>query len=329
MAANTVLEQLLDSEDFSSDCFTDDFEDSTVNDTPSPSSCNVSTDGDRSRSMTPSTTSTSNCSSSVFTTTLARLRRPTSAEISRKRKTSHNRPPKGKKRSKGSGRNNPKSVTPQHRVTKYPNQCLTVSNGKLFCLACREEISLKTSIISNHVKSVKHNSGKKALQSKQKKDMELVQTLRSYDASENPCGKMLPDQQRIYRLKVVKTFLTAGVPLNKIPAFRELLEENGYRLTDRRHLSDLIPFILAQEKEKLKASISGHQISIIFDGTSRLGEVFIIVVRYIDCAIQQKVIRLRALVTSMTGEEIARELVSVKLASILTKNAYIVCGVFC
>ena len=44
---------------------------------------------------------------------------------------------------------------------------------------------------------------------------------------------MPPDQQRLYRVKVLRTFLTAGVPLNKLSIFRELLEENGYRLTDR------------------------------------------------------------------------------------------------
>ena len=155
---------------------------------------------------------------------------------------------------------------------------------------------------------------KKVLELKKAKDADIVQALRSYKASENPCGATLPDAQRLYRVKVVRTFLTAGVPLNKVPVFREILEENGYRLTDRRYLSDLIPFILGQEKDELKRILKGRPISVIFDGTTRVGEVFVIVVRYVDTSeswsIRQKLIRLHVLATSMTGEEIAREVVS-------------------
>ena len=42
-------------------------------------------------------------------------------------------------------------------------------------------------------------------------------------------------------------------------------------------MSDLVPFILTQEKEKIKEEIAGKPIPIIFNGTSRLGEVFVIV----------------------------------------------------
>ena len=70
----------------------------------------------------------------------------------------------------------------------------------------------------------------------------------------------------------MRNFLSAGVPLNKIPLFRELLEENGFRLTDRRRMSDLVPFILSQEKGGLKRDLAGKCLSIIFDGTTRLGE---------------------------------------------------------
>ena len=47
-------------------------------------------------------------------------------------------------------------------------------------------------------------------------------------------------EQRVYRLKVLKTFLRAAVPLSKLDAFRDLLEENSFHLTDRRHMSDLV-----------------------------------------------------------------------------------------
>ena len=61
----------------------------------------------------------------------------------------------------------------------------------------------------------------------------------------------------MYRVKVVMAFLRAGVPLNKIESFRELLEENTFHLSDRRHMSDIIPFISSQEQARIKEEIGG------------------------------------------------------------------------
>ena len=112
-------------------------------------------------------------------------------------------------------------------------------------------------------------------------DVEIVEALKSYDKAENPKGETLPEEQRLYRIRVVRTFLLAGVPLNKLHIFKELLEEHAYRLTDRRRMSDIIPFVLKQEKEEIGKEINEKSISISFDGTSWLGEVFVIVVRFV------------------------------------------------
>lgn len=75
---------------------------------------------------------------------------------------------------------------------------------------------------------------------------------------------------------------------------------------------DHIPFILKEEQETLQTEIKDKYISVIYDGTTRLGEVLAIIVRYIDdWKIKQRLIRLETLAKSMTGEEIARELIDV------------------
>ena len=53
--------------------------------------------------------------------------------------------------------------------------------------------------------------------------------------------------------------------------------------------------------------------AVIFYGTTRLGEAMAIVVRFVSCnfTIEQHLIRLQLLAKSLSGEEIARELVSV------------------
>ena len=122
----------------------------------------------------------------------------------------------------------------------------------------------------------------------------------------------LPDNQRVYRVKVTRTYLSASVPLNKIPIFRSLLEEIGLRLTDRRRMSDIVPLILQQEKEKIRNEISGKCLSVIFDGKSRLGEVFVIVICFVDSGwlVHQRLIRVKLLANSLSGEEIAREIIN-------------------
>ena len=113
-------------------------------------------------------------------------------------------------------------------------------------------------------------------------------------------------------MKVVSAFLKAGIPLAKLDHFRDVLEEHAYQLSDRRGMSDLIPFILLEEKKRIKDEIDSKPVSIIFDGTSRLGEALVIVMRFFDgWEIKQRLIQMQMLVKSMTGEELAREVIGV------------------
>ena len=89
-----------------------------------------------------------------------KLKSPTPSILGRKRAVLSN-PPTGKKRCSGSRNNDPKSVTPLSRVKEFKDETLTVSAGCLFCMACRETLSLKRSIIQNHLKCTKHVESKK------------------------------------------------------------------------------------------------------------------------------------------------------------------------
>lgn len=108
-------------------------------------------------------------------------------------------------------------------------------------------------------------------------------------------------------------FLWAGIPISKLEYLRDILEENTLRLTDTRHMLDLVPFVLEEEKSRIKKrEISDKFLSLVFDGTSRLGEVVTVFVHYIDgWEIQQRLVRLEFLTKSMSGEEVARELINI------------------
>ena len=96
----------------------------------------------------------------------SRVVSPDPSLLARKRKTLNNPPPVGKKRSTGSRSRNDPSVHPSKRVSEYPGEHLKVSGGKLFCVACREVLSVKSSTLANHMKSSKHLDGKRRLKEK-------------------------------------------------------------------------------------------------------------------------------------------------------------------
>ena len=128
----------------------------------------------------------------------------------------------------------PKSTSPAQCIKQYPGEQLDTSAGKLFCKACREELSLKGSSIANHVKSAKHVDGKKGLASKQACEQDTARVLSVHNEQTHLKGKTLPEQQQVFHVKVVSSFLKAAVPLSKLDSFRKIFEESAYRLADQR-----------------------------------------------------------------------------------------------
>lgn len=110
--------------------------------------------------------------SSHVSSILDRLKAPKKFELTRKRKVHSNLPPKGKRQARGEGANEPMSINPSQHVKEFPSKCLTVSHNKLFCTACREELSLRKGVIVSHVASTKHKNGKERRKSKQCKERE-------------------------------------------------------------------------------------------------------------------------------------------------------------
>ena len=264
-------------------------------------------------SETESEKDTSTCSSSSLSL-LDRLKAPQKSQFSRKRAIKTNSGKIYKRHTIPSTKNDPKSVSAAERVSQYKDEPFTVSAGKLFCRACREEVGLKKSVIDKHVSSSnKHHVAKLKLKEKQQREVDIAQAFHKYASQEHAVGDTLPESQQVHRINVVSTFLRAGVPLSKIDVFRPVLEDGRYRLAGRRTMSDLIPFIHQEEVKKIKSEIEGRKVSVIFDGTTRLGEAMVIIVRFIDSewAIQQRLVRMQLLAKSLTGEEIARELLFV------------------
>ena len=68
------------------------------------------------------------------------------------------------------------------------------------------------------------------------------------------------------------------MPLSKLDCFRQLLEENALTVMSVPNMQQMLPFVLSQERERVKAAINGKPISIIFDGTTHVCEALVIIV---------------------------------------------------
>ena len=125
------------------------------------------------------------------------LKAPTMSELNRPRKIPTNR---GGKRweTSSSTSSEPKSIPAQQRVRKNPGQSLVALRGKLFCNSYREEVSLKTSSIKNHTRSVKHQNRKKRLERKEKREQEIAVALKAHNTDVHLVGNRLPEDQQVF-----------------------------------------------------------------------------------------------------------------------------------
>ena len=117
---------------------------------------------------------------------------------------------------------------------------------------------------------------------------------------------------RVFCVNVLTAFLKGGIAISKINCFKSILEESAYKLTDRSNMAQLIPVVRQEEIRKIRKA-SGRESSIVFDGTTRIGEALVLIVRFLhsEWKIQQKLVRSLLLAKSLSGEEAAREIIGV------------------
>ncbi len=107
-------------------------------------------------------------SDSEVVSLLDRLKSPAPAAIAR------SSPPRGKRTCRGALGCDPKRVSPAQCVREFPTELFTVSHSRLFCSACREQLSLKRSIVKNHIESVKHRNAKERLAKKGARERDIA-----------------------------------------------------------------------------------------------------------------------------------------------------------
>ena len=87
-----------------------------------------------------------------------------------------------------------------------------------------------------------------------------------------------------------------------------------------------MPAILHTERSHIQQAIAGHPVAVIFDGSTRLGEVLAVIIRFSDneWSPKQVLVRLKALAKSLTGEQLAGELIDVLATQLQVPRAHVI-----
>ena len=110
-------------------------------------------------------------------------------------------------------------------------------------------------------------------------------------------------ESRVFCVKIITAFLKVEVAINKKDGFRSFLEESSYRLTSGSHMAELIPVVRQEEIKTIHEEVTGREISIVFDATTRLGEALVLLGRFFNSewTIQHRLIRFLWLAKSIKG----------------------------
>lgn len=86
----------------------------------------------------------------------------------------------------------------------------------------------------------------------------------------------------LFWFEIVECVFIGGIFLLKVDVLCFLLEKYGYRLIYSINFREIILVVLEKEKEKFWGEFEiVKEVSVIFDGIVRMGEVFVIVICFV------------------------------------------------
>ena len=108
--------------------------------------------------------------------------------------------------------------------------------------------------------SRKHNSSKEQMRKSRMKSQQLADALKRQDAASHQGGggvggETLAVDACVLRIQVLQSFLSAGIPIQKIDSLRHLLERNNHRLIHHENLAKLLPLVLEEELRLIKEEL--------------------------------------------------------------------------
>lgn len=102
------------------------------------------------------------------------------------------------------------------------------------------------------------------------------------NATVDVAGGCVSEADQSFRFATARTLMGCGVPFNKLDrGLRSLLQRAGASLGSVADLKRAyIPLVRKHEYQTLRAELEGEWFDVIFDGTTRCGEVLAVVLRF-------------------------------------------------
>ena len=280
---------------------------------------------------------------SVLENALTVLKAPKADDRARRRKVSSvkssaARGPAASKKGKASTLS---KIKPEQRILEHPDQGFIVDpNDKsmLYCQPCKASYGTTNQAVRQHLASDKHKENLDKWQSKEPERNLLLEVLESHRNEGSRAsgaiagggrGPSLSLASIEFRAEVVQTSMAAGSPLLKLDTWRPLLEKYAHLpLTTAAHLSELVPPLHRLEEKYFREwagltergsagaqEVDAEKLAVIFDGTTRDGEAFVVLARKINkdtCLPEQRVMAVKLYArTGMKATEIAGALVEI------------------
>jgi len=193
----------------------------------------------------------------------------------------------GKKKKTNSNRTDPKTVTVAKRLLEFPNQCFMNKYNQLWCTACNTAIAMKKATIENHTQSSMHSVRATKLNGKAIDTGTIHQFVSNINSTRVDAGDSFTTRPQITeeRMKVVIGLLQDNISFEFLnnkshSGVRALLEESRYILP-YRELKDMIPSVGELIEQISVKEMKNKKVTVIFDGTPNVAEVFAVVFRFI------------------------------------------------
>ena len=206
-------------------------------------------------------------------------------------------------------RKTPESNVPTaQRLKEFPNQSLIENKGgerPIFCRCCKTGIRNHKGTINTHVKSPTHEAKLKVWLNKLSTQDDVKEFLSDYFRN-HPTEKYatLDESTLLWRFDVMETFLGAGLAPSKIDALAGLLKGS---VPGSQEMRCFIPKVELFEMKRLRKEFEGQKVTVIFDGTTRLGEAIAILLRWCPkdfSGIQQRLVTFATTEKHMDGLEL-------------------------
>ena len=225
------------------------------------------------------------------------------------------------------------AITPYQRAHSHNMKAnhIVVDNHELFCRPCGKQLANIADTLKKHVSSQIHLTRLSEYLAQAKKQALLSLSLEKMKQSH------VPQQVQLRRFEVLRAFVHCGISLtnfDKGNPLRKVLEDGSTALASRRTMADLLPKVLQLEQEEIvkelrlphssappvaprgfffdtsRTGSANRPVSVIFDGSTTVAEVFAIVLRFVtdDGFIQQRLVSLAHLAHAMDANAISSTL---------------------